>query len=83
MSNGNNGTRKSAQIGVGWLKNTRDGRQFISARSNGASQKVKLFAQMEDGSTVPVNTFAVFFNEQKPNEKAPDVQFVFTPEEAQ
>lgn len=72
---------KSKQIGVGWLKETKAGKQYISARANGKLQKIKLLAEMEDGSTVPVNSFAVLFNEEKPSENAPDVRFVFTPEE--
>jgi len=60
----------------GWLKDGKNG-QYISATANGAKSKVKLFAQLEDGSTVPLNSFAVFFATEKDNEKSPDARFVF------
>jgi len=61
----------------GWLKESEKG-QYISATANGEKAKIKLFAQLEDGTTVPINNFAVFFNSEKENEKAPDARFVFT-----
>lgn len=69
---------KYTQFAVGWLKEKKDGNQYISAKANGKLQKVKLLLQTEDGNTVPVDSFAVFFNSEKPSEKAPDVQFVFS-----
>lgn len=61
----------------GWLKDGKNG-QYISATANGAKAKVKLLAQLEDGSTVAINSFAVFFASEKDNEKSPDARFVFT-----
>lgn len=61
----------------GWLKDGKNG-QYISAAANGPKSKVKLFAQLEDGSTVPLDSFAVFFATEKDNEKSPDARFVFT-----
>ena len=74
------GKRKYNQFAVGWLKDKEDGTQYISASANGKLQKIKLIAQLEDGTSTPINSFAVFFNKEKANEKAPDVQFVFSTE---
>lgn len=68
---------KFVNFAVGWLKQNKDGKQIISAAANGERQKVKLLVQLEDGTQVPVNNFFVKFNETKPSEKAPDVQFTF------
>jgi len=76
MQNNNN----YVNFAVGWLKTSKAGKQYISAAANGERQKVKLLVQLEDGSTVPVNSFFVSFADSKPSEKAPDVQFTFTKE---
>ena len=70
---------KSIQFAAGWLNQTKDGNQYIACKANGQKAKVKLMVQTEDGETIQVNSFAVFFNGEKQNEKAPDVQFVFNP----
>lgn len=61
----------------GWLKDGKNG-QYISATANGARSKVKLMAQLEDGTTVSLDSFAVFFATEKDNDKSPDARFVFT-----
>ncbi len=77
MSQGNN---KYVNFAVGWLKTNKAGKQIISGAANGERQKVKLLVQLEDGTQVAVNNFFVSFNETKPSEKAPDVQFTFVNE---
>jgi hypothetical protein len=72
-----NGKKVYYTFASGWLKDGKSG-QYISATANGAKSKVKLFAQFEDGSTVPIDNFAVFFATEKDNEKSPDARFVFT-----
>ncbi len=80
MSNVNNGGKKNyLTFAAGWLKQGKAG-QYISASANGPKDKIKLFAQLEDGSTVPLNSFAVFFATEKSKETAPDARFVFTQE---
>lgn len=74
MSQANN---KFVNFAVGWLKTNKAGKQIISGAANGERQKVKLLVQLEDGTQVAVNNFFVSFNETKPSEKAPDVQFTF------
>lgn len=69
---------KYVNFAVGWLKQTKAGKQIISGAASGERQKVKLLVQLEDGTQVQVNNFFVSFNETKPSEKAPDVQFTMT-----
>lgn len=77
----NNSNSKYVNFAVGWLKQNKAGKQIISGAANGDRQKVKLLVQLEDGTQVAVNNFFVSFNETKPSEKAPDVQFTFVKEE--
>jgi hypothetical protein len=74
-----NGKKEYLTFAAGWLKDGKNG-QYISATANGKQAKVKLLAQLEDGSTVSLNSFAVFFATEKDNEKSPDARFVFTRE---
>lgn len=74
-----NGKKEYLTFAAGWLKDGKSG-QYISATANGKLAKVKLLAQLEDGSTIPLNSFAVFFATEKDNEKSPDARFVFTRE---
>lgn len=73
-------SNKYVNFAVGWLKQNKAGKQIISGAANGERQKVKLIVELEDGTQVPVNNFFVSFNETKPSEKAPDVQFTFVRE---
>lgn len=73
--------KKYYQIAVGWLKQGKDGSEYVSASANGKSTKVKLLAQLENGQTVEVNSFAMFFNKNKKKDSHPDVQFSFTTED--
>lgn len=71
------GKRNYHTIASGWLKEGQKG-QYISAS---VDKKVKLNVELEDGTQVPLTSFAVFFSEEKKNEKAPDVRFVFSTED--
>ena len=73
-----NGKKVFHTFAAGWLRKGRDGSEYISAVANGAKSKVKLTATLEDGTEVPVNSFAVFFADSKEKEESPDVRFVFT-----
>ena len=75
-----NGRKKYHQFASGWLKTSPKG-QYISGVANGEKAKIKLFVELENGETVPVNSFAVFFAETKEHDKQPDARFVFTTEE--
>ena len=77
MDNNNLKKKTYNTFASGWLKESAKG-QYISATANGEKAKIKLFAQLEDGTTIPLNNFAVFFNSEKDNVKAPDARFVFT-----
>ena len=68
------------QFGVGWVKNGKRG-EYISAVANGERQKVKVKFTLEDGSEIEPTNFVVLFNDDKPSQAAPDVQFCFTTEE--
>lgn len=63
----------------GWLKYGKAG-QYISVVANNNKSNIKLFAQLEDGTILALDNFAVFFNTNKDNSKAPDARFVFTQE---
>jgi len=69
--------KKYVTIASGWLKNGKKG-EYISASVN---NKLKMSIETEDGQKLAVTNFAVFFQEEKTSEKAPDVRFVFTTEE--
>lgn len=73
-------SKKYHQFAVGWLKKSKDGGEYVSASANGKTMKVKLLAQLENGETVEVSSFAMFFNKNKNKESHPDVQFSFTTE---
>lgn len=69
------------QFAVGWLKQYTDkktgqDREYISASANGNSQQVKLLVEDEQGNVHKVDSFAVYFNEEGKNPKAPHVTFV-------
>jgi uncharacterized protein (DUF736 family) len=70
---------QSIKFGVGWLKQSQNGSEYISAVAGGQKNTVKLILQDEAGNQQEVENFAVFFNQDKKTPKAPDVSFVFTP----
>ncbi len=78
QNNGNAYNGKYKTLAVGWLKQHQTKGEYISAVANGKNAEVKLLAELPDGTTVAVNSFAVFFTESKKNEKQPDVRFVAT-----
>lgn len=69
---------KRVNFAVGWVRNTKDGSQFISCVANGERQKARLKLELEDGTEVYPENFFVNFTENKTNEKAPDVNFSAT-----
>ncbi len=71
------GKRNYHTIASGWLKQGKKG-EYISAAVN---NKLKMTIETEDGQKLAITNFAVFFQDEKSSEKAPDVRFVFTTEE--
>ena len=71
-------SKKRANFAVGWVRHTKDGRQFISCVANGERQKVKIKLELEDGSTIYPENFFVNFVDDKSSEKAPDVNFSYS-----
>jgi len=71
---------KFTQFAAGWLRNQKDGTEYVSAAANGERNKVKLLVELENGEQVPVNNFVMFFNQRKTKENHPDVQFYFSNE---
>jgi hypothetical protein len=78
---------KYHEIAVGWLKQSKTKGEYVSAVTAKGNEKngkpgVKSFIiEFDNGETLNINNFAMFFNENKKSEKAPDVQFVVTTEE--
>lgn len=78
---------KYNEFAVGWLKQSKNKGEYVSAvlaKGNPKSGKpgvAKITVELDNGETAEITGFAMFFNENKKSEKAPDVQFVFTTEE--
>lgn len=78
---------KYFEIAVGWLKKSETKGEYVSAvlaKGNPGRNKPgvsKITVQFDNGETLDVPSFAMFFNENKKNEKAPDVQFIVTVKE--
>lgn len=67
---------KYTEFASGWVKQSKAGSEYISATSNLKKSGLKILLQDESGETKEVASFAVFFVQDKKNEKAPDVRFV-------
>lgn len=78
---------KYNEMAVGWLKQSDKRGEYVSAvvaKGNPKSGKPgvsKITVEMDNGEVHEINGFAMFFNENKKSEKAPDVQFVFSSED--
>lgn len=78
---------KYNELAVGWLKQSKNKGEYVSAviaKGNPKTGKPgvsKITVEMDNGETHELSGFAMFFNENKKSEKAPDVQFVFSTEE--
>lgn len=75
--------KTTVEFAVGWLKARQNGEEYVSgipAKGNPAKGKpqFKIILETEDGRQQVVESFAMFFNQNKQSEKAPDVRFVFT-----
>lgn len=75
------------EMAVGWLKQSEKRGEYVSAvvaKGNPKTGKPgvsKITVEMDNGQTHDISGFAMFFNDNKKSDKAPDVQFVFTTEE--
>lgn len=75
---------KYVEVAVGWLKQSKSKGEYVSAviaKGNPKSGKPgvsKITVEMDNGEVTEINGFAMFFNENKKSDKAPDVQFVIT-----
>ena len=65
-------------FGAGWFKTKGDGEEYLSCSVGNKKNPIKLFAQLEDGSTIEITSFAAFKNKNKQNENHPDFQFTFS-----
>lgn len=80
-------SKKYYDIAVGWWKTGQDGEDFVSAAKDRGNPKkgvegVKLFAELPNGDTVPVENFAMRRNKyKKEGTDHPDVKFFITVEE--
>jgi len=77
---------KYHEIAVGWLNQSEKKGEYVSAvvakgnDKNGKPGVSKFTVEFDNGEKLEVTNFAMFFNENKKSEKAPDVQFVVTTE---
>ena len=77
---------KYHEIAVGWLKQSATKGEYVSAVTakgnpkNGKPAVSKFTIEFDNGEKLDITNFAMFFNENKKSEKAPDVQFVVTTE---
>jgi hypothetical protein len=71
----NNQNNSLLQVGVGWLKQSKSGSEFVSGSLADKKGKTKVFVETEDGTVIPVGSFFMFFNENKQKETHPDVRF--------
>jgi hypothetical protein len=75
---------KYNEFAVGWLKENKNKGQYVAAIVSKGNPKTgkpgvaKISVEYENGEVAEISNFAVFFNENKKSEKAPDVQFVFS-----
>lgn len=65
-------------FGSGWFKTKGDGEEYLSCSVGNRKNPIKLFAQLEDGSSMEVTSFAAFTNKNKQSENHPDFQFTFS-----
>jgi hypothetical protein len=72
---------KYVKIADGWIRKTKAGDDMVSASTQGNYVKTKLFVELEDGTTVPVKSFAMFYNMNKKKDTHPDVEFTISLEE--
>lgn len=81
------GNVKFIEFSVGWLKQSEKKGEYISAnlaKGNPAKGKpgvTKMTVELDNGETIDVSNFLVYFNDNKISEKAPDVQFVLVQEQ--
>lgn len=66
------------RIAVGWVKKNKNNSDYVSATTQSKDSKIKLYAELEDGSKVEVTNFAMLWNQNKQKDNHPDVHFVFT-----
>jgi hypothetical protein len=71
---------KTLQIGVGWIKEAKDGKQMISMVGGDKRNGSSLVLKTSDGVEHEITNFMIFFNELDSNNpkhaKAPDVKAV-------
>jgi hypothetical protein len=78
---------KFTEIAVGWLKQSQNKGEYVSAvlakgnPSKGKPGVSKLVVHLDNGETMDITGFAMFFNESKKSDKAPDVQFIVSKDE--
>lgn len=73
--------KKYHNLAAGWINIKEDGSQSVSFMSSSDRDKVKLLAQLEDGSTVTVTRFFMQENRFKKEDRHPDYKLVMVTEE--
>lgn len=75
------GKKQYFNIGAGWERTDQNGNEYISCRANSQANdkgNVKLQAVNENGETVNIESFAMYYNKDKDKDSHPDVRFVFS-----
>lgn len=68
-------------FGVGWVKTDQSGKSYISCKANSEANdkgNVRLQAVAANGEVQNIESFVVFYNDNKEKESHPDVRFTFS-----
>jgi len=63
-------------LASGWVKETKNGKEYVSFSSNGPKDAVKLVAVLENGTEVEITNFNMYENDKKGNDNWPDYRLV-------
>lgn len=73
-------SRSYITIGAGWLRQGKDGSEYISCVAGDKRNNTKLYAEV-NGVMTPVESFALFFQDKdESHPKSPDLRVVFSQE---
>ena len=69
------------RIAVGWVKQNRNGGDYVSATTKSKDSTLQVFVRDDTGKEIEISNFAMMWNNNKKKDTHPDVHFVFTTED--